>query len=104
MATETQTKLVGFCLGDKTNYNATAYANHIWFDPTNKQILLNGIEYIPKKLSELVNDNNFITSITKSMVESVLTGNITSHTHSYLPFLRRISEKAHDFNRGMKAT
>ena len=80
MAT-TQTKLVGFCLGDKTNYNATAYANHIWFDPTNKQILLNGIEYIPKKLSELVNDKNFLTSITKSMVEGVLTGNITSHTH-----------------------
>ena len=84
MAT-TQTKLVGFCLGNKTNYNATAYANHIWFDPTNKQILLNGIEYIPKKLSELVNDKNFLTSITKSMVEGVLTGNITSHTHSYLP-------------------
>ena len=85
MATITQTKLVGFCLGNKTNYNATAYADHIWFDPTNKQILLNGIEYIPKKLSELVNDKNFITSITKSMVEGVLTGNITSHTHSYLP-------------------
>lgn len=85
MATETQTKLVGFCLGNKTNYNATAYANHIWFDPTNKQILLNGIEYIPKKLSELVNDKNFLTSITKAMVEGVLTGNITSHTHSYIP-------------------
>ena len=86
MAIETQTKLVGFCLGNKANYNATNYANHIWFDPTNKQILLNGIEYIPKKLSELVNDKNFITSITKSMVENVLTGNITSHTHSqYLP-------------------
>ena len=85
VATETQTKLVGFCLGDKANYSATNYANHIWFDPTNKQILLNGIEYIPKKLSELVNDKNFLTSITKSMVENVLTGNITSHTHSYLP-------------------
>ncbi len=86
MATITQTKLVGFCLGDKANYNATNYANHIWFDPTNKQILLNGIEYIPKKLSELVNDKNFLTSITKAMVEGVLTGNITSHTHSqYLP-------------------
>ena len=85
MATETQTKLVGFCLGNKANYSATTYANHIWFDPTNKQILLNGIEYIPKKLSELVNDSGFLTSITKSMVENVLTGNITSHTHSYLP-------------------
>ena len=83
MAIETQTKLVGFCLGNKANYNATNYANHIWFDPTNKQILLNGIEYIPKKLSELVNDKNFITSITKAMVENVLTGNITSHTHTF---------------------
>ena len=83
MATITQTKLVGFCLGDKSNYSATAYANHIWFDPTNKQILLNGIEYIPKKLSELVNDKNFLTSITKAMVEGVLTGNITSHTHTF---------------------
>lgn len=27
----------------------------------------------------------YITGITKAMVESVLTGNITSHTHSYLP-------------------
>lgn len=27
----------------------------------------------------------YLTSITKSNVESVLTGNITSHTHSYLP-------------------
>ena len=85
MATITQTKLVGFGYGNKSNYNATAYANHIWFDPTNKQILLNGIEYIPKKLSELVNDKNFLTSITKSMVENVLTGNITTHKHSYLP-------------------
>lgn len=82
MAT-TQTKLVGFGYGNKSNYSATTYANHIWFDPTNKQILLNGIEYIPKKLSELVNDKNFITSITKAMVEGVLTGNITSHTHTF---------------------
>ena len=62
MATVTQTKLVGFGYGNKSNYSATTYANHIWFDPTNKQILLNGIEYIPKNLSELVNDGGFLTS------------------------------------------
>ena len=62
MATITQTKLVGFGYGNKANYSATTYANHIWFDPTNKQILLNGIEYIPKKLSELVNDSGFLNS------------------------------------------
>lgn len=31
------------------------------------------------------NPNGYISSITKAMVEGVLTGNITSHTHSYLP-------------------
>ena len=29
--------------------------------------------------------SQYLTGITKSMVEGVLTGNITSHTHSYLP-------------------
>ena len=37
------------------------------------------------KVSQLTNDSGYITGITKAMVESVLTGNITSHTHSYLP-------------------
>ena len=31
------------------------------------------------------NPNGYISGITKAMVEGVLTGNITSHTHSYLP-------------------
>ena len=37
------------------------------------------------KVSQLTNDSGYITGITKAMVETVLTGNITSHTHSYLP-------------------
>lgn len=37
------------------------------------------------KVSQLTNDSGYISGITKSMVEGVLTGNITSHTHSYLP-------------------
>lgn len=37
------------------------------------------------KVSQLTNDSGYITGITKSMVEGVLTGNITSHTHSYIP-------------------
>lgn len=40
---------------------------------------------LPTKLSAFTNDAGYITGITKSMVEGVLTGNITSHTHSYLP-------------------
>ena len=39
----------------------------------------------PTKVSQLTNDSGYITGITKAMVEGVLTGNITSHTHSYLP-------------------
>lgn len=34
------------------------------------------------KVSQLTNDSGYITGITKSMVEAVLTGNITTHTHS----------------------
>ena len=39
----------------------------------------------PTNVSQLTNDSGYITGITKAMVEGVLTGNITSHTHSYLP-------------------
>ena len=43
------------------------------------------IPTVPTKLSAFKNDSGYISSITKAMVEGVLTGNITSHTHSYLP-------------------
>ena len=38
---------------------------------------------LPTKLSAFTNDVGYLTSITKSMVEGVLTGNITSHTHTF---------------------
>ena len=74
---------VTFKTGSEANYGSTN--GELFFASNTKQIMLNGIKYIPKKLSELTNDSGFISSITKSMVEGVLTGNITSHTHSYLP-------------------
>ena len=43
------------------------------------------ISGLPTNLSAFTNDVGYITGITKPMVEGVLTGNITSHTHSYLP-------------------
>ena len=43
------------------------------------------ISGLPTNLSAFTNDVGYITGITKSMVEGVLTGDITSHTHSYLP-------------------
>lgn len=74
---------VTFKTGSEANYGSTN--GELFFASNTKQIMLNGIKYIPKKLSELTNDSGFLTSISKSMVENVLTGNITSHTHSYLP-------------------
>lgn len=41
------------------------------------------ISGLPTKLSAFTNDVGFITGITKSMVEGVLTGDITSHTHTF---------------------
>lgn len=35
------------------------------------------------KVSQLTNDSGYISGITKAMVEGVLTGNITSHTHTF---------------------
>ena len=37
---------------------------------------------LPTKVSQLTNDSGYLTAITKAMVEGVLTGNVTSHTHS----------------------
>ena len=41
------------------------------------------ISGLPTNLSAFTNDVGYITGITKSMVEGVLTGNITSHTHTF---------------------
>uniref|UniRef100_A0AAU8MJE0 Chaperone of endosialidase n=1 Tax=Geladintestivirus 4 TaxID=3233136 RepID=A0AAU8MJE0_9CAUD len=37
---------------------------------------------IPTKVGQLTNDKGYLSAITKAQVEGVLTGNITSHTHS----------------------
>ena len=41
------------------------------------------ISGLPTNLSAFTNDVGYITGITKSMVEGVLTGDITSHTHTF---------------------
>lgn len=51
---------VGFGIGDESKYDSTTYSNVIWFAPNTKQIFLNAIKYIPKNLSELVNDAGFL--------------------------------------------
>ena len=55
------------------------------FTPSAHTHTASDVTGLPTKLSAFTNDVGFITGITKSMVEGVLTGNITSHTHSYLP-------------------
>ena len=77
-----QNNKIEFVIGDKAKIS-TADAYRLWFDTTHKQMILKGVEFIPKKLSELTNDSGFITSITKAMVEGVLTGTISSHTHAF---------------------
>lgn len=52
-------------------------------------------ESIPDKTSDLTNDSDFITGITKTQVEEVLTGDISTHTHSqYLTEHQDISNLA----------
>ena len=52
------------------------------FTPSAHTHTASDITGLPTKLSAFTNDVGFITGITKSMVEGVLTGNITSHRHS----------------------
>ena len=77
-----QNNKIEFVIGDKAKISA-ADAYKLWFDTTHKQIILKGVELIPKKLSELTKASGFISSITKAMVEGVLTGTISSHTHAF---------------------
>lgn len=41
------------------------------------------------KVSQLTNDSGYLTGITKAMVESVLTGTITSHTHTFASLISK---------------
>lgn len=57
------------------------------FTPSAHTHTASDISGLPTNLSAFTNDVGYITGITKSMVEGVLTGDITSHTHSYLPLI-----------------
>ena len=60
---------------------------------------------LPTKVSQLTNDSGYITGITKAMVEGVLTGNITSHTHSqYLTAHQRVTLASGTNNGTLKLT
>ena len=53
---------IKFIQGAESSYDTTTYANALWFSPTTKQLILDGVRYIPKKISELVNDANYLTN------------------------------------------
>lgn len=53
---------IKFIQGAESSYDTTTYANALWFSPTTKQLILDGVKYIPKKMSELVNDANYLTN------------------------------------------
>lgn len=53
------------------------------FTPSAHTHTASDISGLPTNLSSFTNDVGYITGITKSMVEGVLTGNITSHTHTF---------------------
>lgn len=53
------------------------------FTPSAHTHTASEISGLPTALSAFNNDVGYITGITKSMVEAVLTGDITSHTHNY---------------------
>ena len=53
------------------------------FTPSAHTHAASEINGLPTNLSSFTNDVGYITGITKSMVEEVLRGNITSHTHTF---------------------
>lgn len=53
------------------------------FTPSAHSHTASEISGLPTNLSAFTNDIGYITGITKSMVEGVLTGDITSHTHTF---------------------
>lgn len=53
------------------------------FTPSAHTHTASEVSGLPTKLSAFTNDVGYLTSITKSMVEGVLTGDITSHTHTF---------------------
>lgn len=49
-------RIGGFVVGNEANYNASAFGKSIYFAPNTKQLIVDGVKYIPKKLSELTDD------------------------------------------------
>ena len=57
---------IDFFFGSESDYNASKHAQGVAFLPSTKQIMVDSVKYIPKKLSELTNDINYLTPSTLS--------------------------------------
>lgn len=65
---------IEFFLGNESKYNVTKHGTALFFANDTKQLILDGLKYIPKKLSELTNDMGYITTsstIKPSQVKTV---------------------------------
>lgn len=65
---------IEFFLGNESKYNVTKHGTALFFTNDTKQLILDGLKYIPKKLSELTNDMGYITTsstIKPSQVKTV---------------------------------
>ncbi len=83
----TGTGVQGAISGTVLMYNGSKWKAGIIGVPNALSQLTNDTGFItsaalPTNVSQLNNDAGYITGIDKSMVEGVLTGNITSHTHN----------------------
>ena len=54
--------MIGFVTGNETNYDSTVDKDKLFLATDTKQLILNGISYIPKMLSEMTNDMGYITN------------------------------------------
>lgn len=66
-------RIGGFVVGNEANYNASAFGKSIFFAPDTKQILVDGVKYIPKSLSELTDDKGFLLSSSLGIANGIAT-------------------------------
>ena len=66
-------RIGGFVVGNEANYKASAFGKSIFFAPDTKQILVDGVKYIPKSLSELTDDKGFLLSSSLGIANGIAT-------------------------------
>lgn len=73
MSITNEDRIGGFVVGSEANYKASAFGKSIFFAPDTKQILVDGVKYIPKSLSELTDDKGFLLSSSLGIANGIAT-------------------------------